>query len=136
MPFPNPETQFPPGQSGNPSGYSRKRRLTDALVKLIEEKGLDDPFVKVGMQEALKGDFKFWAYIFDRIDGKMKDELEIKQKHATEGPLTDDELDGWARSRAGEMPDSAAQSSRLRGTDHEGAVGAGEAPEAPEPETP
>jgi Family of unknown function (DUF5681) len=34
--FPNKSTQFRPGQSGNPSGYSRKRRVAEALAKLID----------------------------------------------------------------------------------------------------
>jgi hypothetical protein len=37
--LPPKSTQFSPGQSGNPSGYSRKRRVCDALTRLI---GVDD----------------------------------------------------------------------------------------------
>jgi hypothetical protein len=77
VPFPNPDTQFKPGQSGNPDGHSKKRRLTSALIKAIETKGLDDPFVMVGLKEALKGNFRFWAYIFDRVDGKVTDKLDV-----------------------------------------------------------
>ena len=82
MPFPNPDTQFSKGQSGNPAGSSRKARLTTALIKLIDEKGLDDRFVKAGMDAALAGDFAFWKYIFDRIDGPIKSE-----EDASEGTL-------------------------------------------------
>ena len=34
--FPNPATMFRPGQSGNPAGYSRKRRISDAVAELID----------------------------------------------------------------------------------------------------
>ena len=65
---------FPPGQSGNPAGYSSRRRLADALIKAIEALRLDDALVQVGLREALKGDFRFWSYIFDRVDGKVSDQ--------------------------------------------------------------
>ncbi len=65
------EHRFKPGITGNPNGSSRKRRLTEALIKLIEEKGLEDPLVKVGAAAAMKGDFRFWSYIFDRVDGPI-----------------------------------------------------------------
>lgn len=71
MPFPNESTQFQPGQSGNPDGYSRGRRLTDALIKHFEDKGIHNQFVETGTTEALGGDFNFWKYIFERIDGKI-----------------------------------------------------------------
>ena len=72
MPFPNPDTQFSKGQSGNPSGRPSKARLTEALLKLLDDESLDGRFVKAGMNAALAGDFAFWKYIFDRIDGPIK----------------------------------------------------------------
>jgi hypothetical protein len=81
---PNPELHpenlrpVKPGEVRNPKGSSSKQRLTTALIKLIEEKGLDDPFVQVGMKAALKGDFRFWQYIFERVDGKMPDKLKVE----------------------------------------------------------
>jgi hypothetical protein len=72
MPFPNKETQWKPGQSGNPAGYSKKRRgLTDEIIRLVEEKGLEDALVRAGVAAALRGDFNFWRYIFERIDGPL-----------------------------------------------------------------
>jgi hypothetical protein len=41
VPFPNPDTQFKPGQSGNPGGHSSGRRLASAIIRLLDEKGLD-----------------------------------------------------------------------------------------------
>lgn len=60
-----------PGQSGNPNGSSAKQRLTNKLLKMLDEKGLDEPFLKAGMAAALKGDFAFWKYIYERIDGPI-----------------------------------------------------------------
>lgn len=76
------EHQFKPGQVANPNGSSAKQRMTTALIKAIEKKGLDDPFVQVGLREALKGNFQFWSYIYDRVDGKMPP---AKEPDATEG---------------------------------------------------
>ena len=67
MPFPNESTQFKPGQSGNPAGYSNSRRLTARLRDMLK----DEEFVRVGISEALSGDFNFWKYIFECIDGPI-----------------------------------------------------------------
>ena len=43
-PTPKPENlrpPWPPGTSGNPAGYSRGRRISDAIERLIEEMALD-----------------------------------------------------------------------------------------------
>ncbi len=105
-PTPKPEnlTPFPPGTSGNAKGSSAKQRLTTALLKLIEEKGLDDPFVQVGMKAALKGDFKFWAYIFDRVDGKISDKLEVKDR-----TLTVDRRDRKPKGKPAEPPPESGE---------------------------
>ena len=72
MPFPNESTQFKPGESGNSAGSSKKQRLTNALIKLLDEKG-EAGFIEAGFTAAVAGDFNFWRYIFDRIDGKIPD---------------------------------------------------------------
>jgi hypothetical protein len=38
----NPETQWKPGQAPNPNGYSRGRRIADALHRALDKRGLDD----------------------------------------------------------------------------------------------
>ena len=46
-PTPKPENlrpPWPPGTSGNPAGYSRGRRISDAIERLIEEMALDREF--------------------------------------------------------------------------------------------
>lgn len=62
---------FAPGSSGNPSGSSKKARLTAALHRLLDVDGAEDAFAKVGMDEALAGVFKFWRTILDRVDGRI-----------------------------------------------------------------
>jgi hypothetical protein len=64
---------WPKGTSGNPAGSSRKQRLGIALARALEERGLEAQYVKVGLAAALLGDFSFWRYIFERIDGKLPD---------------------------------------------------------------
>jgi len=59
---------WPPGTSGNPAGHSRARRFTDALMKLIEGSEQPEKFIKVGWDAALKGDFRFWSYLYDRLE--------------------------------------------------------------------
>jgi len=46
-PTPKPENlrpPWPPGTSGNPAGYSRGRRVSDTVERLIDEKALDRDF--------------------------------------------------------------------------------------------
>ena len=46
-PTPKPENlhpPWPPGTSGNPASYSRDRRISDAIERLIEEMALDREF--------------------------------------------------------------------------------------------
>ncbi len=46
-PTPKPENlrpPWPPGTSGNPAGYSRGRRVSDTIKRLIDEKALDRDF--------------------------------------------------------------------------------------------
>jgi hypothetical protein len=70
---PNPEPHlenlkpFQPGQSGNPAGSSRKARLTARLKELLD----DEEFLKVGIAQAMDGNFLFWRHIFDRVDGQV-----------------------------------------------------------------
>jgi hypothetical protein len=64
-------TQWKPGQSGNPAGSSQKQRLTNLLIRTLEENGLAASFVRVGVEAAVAGDFNYWRYIFDRVDGRI-----------------------------------------------------------------
>ena len=55
-PTPKPENlrpPWPPGTSGNPAGYSRGRRISDAIERLIEEMALDREFGSTAIAMAL-----------------------------------------------------------------------------------
>jgi hypothetical protein len=66
-----------PGQSGNPAGYSRGRRLADTLVALIDETGADKALMRVMLRKALEGDPRFMQMVLDRVDGKVAQKLEL-----------------------------------------------------------
>lgn len=68
---PSPATGWKPGESGNPSGYSRGRRLTDSIFKALEDGGKWEEFARVGLNAALAGDFQYWREILNRIDGPI-----------------------------------------------------------------
>lgn len=78
MPFPNPETQFKPGVSGNPAGTSKRRRMADrlydALEKMIIEKDIDtgDLLIEEWLRKLVdSGDTEGIKAIFDRTDGPL-----------------------------------------------------------------
>jgi len=70
MPFPNPATQFKPGQSGNAPGYSRARRFTDRLLKLIEDRDADGKIAEMWLAAILAGDFRYFKEFIDRTEGR------------------------------------------------------------------
>lgn len=88
MPFPNPDTQFKPGQTGNPTGYSRARRISAMVEQLIDEHGLTREFALTWIAKALgreellldkktgearKPEFAWFASLIDRVEGKVPD---------------------------------------------------------------
>lgn len=94
--------QFKPGQSGNPNGYSRGRRITDRLCKIIEEKCLDETIALTWLGAALgdddllegrKPNAAFFAMLIDRLEGKV-----AEAEKAPEVPF--EQVVGEARKRA------------------------------------
>ena len=73
-----------PGEVRNPKGYSRKRRLTDALIKKFEDEVFNDEFIMAGINEALKGNFLFWKHVFDCIDGPIPEQIGLKHEVSDE----------------------------------------------------
>lgn len=71
---PSPATRFRPGQTGNAKGSSRKAQdraeFTAALTKLLAEKGAAGKFLQAGWDAAVAGDFQFWRYLWERLEGK------------------------------------------------------------------
>ena len=63
----------------NRSGRPKGRSMQDALRKLLEDEvtgeKLCDALVKSAIDRALKGDFRFWQEIINRIDGKVPNRI-------------------------------------------------------------
>ena len=71
--------EFKKGQSGNPGGRPKGVSLQSALRERLAagESGdkLVESLVNVALREALRGDFRFWNSIIERVDGKVADRL-------------------------------------------------------------
>lgn len=98
-----------PGQSGNPRGSSKKMLFTAALKRKLRTapRKLTDEFVEAGYQAALGGDFQFWRYLYERIDGPMpKDEPEpeLTAEAIAEMESVDARLDECESEDAQEAP--------------------------------
>jgi hypothetical protein len=62
---------WPKGVSGN-AGRSAKKPLQIALEAELDAKPeLLRAMVQKGLKMALEGDFRYWAAIWDRLDGKV-----------------------------------------------------------------
>jgi hypothetical protein len=63
----------------NLGGRPKGRSLQDHLRKLIEDEvtgeKLCDALVKSAIDRALKGDFRYWKEIMERIDGKVPNRI-------------------------------------------------------------
>jgi hypothetical protein len=110
---------FKPGQTGNPKGYSKGRRLHGELWRLIEERNALEPLATVWLTKALQGNFPFFRELLKRIDGptlaeEMKLDLLREKLEGNKSGLDLAELVGraeqWAierkREREAESPDS------------------------------
>lgn len=87
-PTPNPGNlrPFAPGQSGNPAGHSRARRVTAALMALIDERGGERKLAEMWLDAAEAGDFKFFKELLDRVEGKLAPGGGGDEADATEAP--------------------------------------------------
>lgn len=96
MAFPNEQTQFQPGQSGNPNGRPpgtqnsavRLRRLLDAVQKAKHPVTKEEQeFTTLELMDAalitraLKGDVQAYREILDRFEGKVP----TKNEHSGPG---------------------------------------------------
>lgn len=96
MPIQNEElNQFKPGESGNPSGRPRgTKNLSTILREMLQEeievdvngnkekKTLSDVLVRKLIQKANSGDVRALTEIFDRTEGKAKQEIDQKTEHS------------------------------------------------------
>ena len=69
-----------PGESGNPKGRPKGTGLADRLRAILEKDDgrVADALVASATKAALKGDFRFWKEIVDRVDGPIKQRVEAE----------------------------------------------------------
>jgi hypothetical protein len=67
------EHLFKPGQSGNPNGRPSTKKFTDKIRQALEKNDGEmlRAMVNVACQRALKGDFRYFKEIIDRVEGKV-----------------------------------------------------------------
>jgi hypothetical protein len=83
MPFPNPDTQFKPGDGwrGNPGGRPRKAPITDLIRQALDRREIDgkplpggktvaETLAEVMLAQAIGGRFSFAKEVLDRLEGK------------------------------------------------------------------
>jgi uncharacterized protein DUF5681 len=90
---------FLPGQSGNPKGRPHTKGLLTALRHKVAEIGLDgrtieEQLVEVLVQEALSGQHPLPAVemIFDRLEGRARQQIEVADVTRELREKSDDEL--------------------------------------------
>lgn len=66
-----------PGESGNPKGRPKGTSITDRLRKIVERDDgkVADALAQAAAKAALKGDFRFWNAILDRLEGPVPQRL-------------------------------------------------------------
>jgi hypothetical protein len=111
------DRRFKPGEVHNPKGYSRGRRLTARLLALFKSKDADGAFLNVGLKEALKGDFRFWSYIYDRIDGKPTSRTDEAMVRIAAKNADADKAEGTLASMVGDAEKRARKRKRNRKVD-------------------
>ena len=69
--------QWKPGQSGNPQGRVSAHKLSRQLVAALNanDGALVNALIQVALTRALKGDFRFFKEIWDRLEGKVPDRI-------------------------------------------------------------
>jgi hypothetical protein len=104
-------TRWKPGQPGNPNGYSRGRRTTDAILRLIAEKGAEEAIARVWLKALLEGDFRFFKEFLDRTEGKTPETVNIKTHDDL--PPADPDIDAKAAEVLKELGIARATDSPL-----------------------
>ena len=64
------------GQTGNPAGSSKGRRISAELNRLIDEKKAIPLLAEVWLSKALEGKFPWFEMLLDRIDGPPLGDME------------------------------------------------------------
>lgn len=107
----NPENLRPPwkpGESGNPKGRPKGRSITDRLRQIVEQDDgkVADALAKAATKAALKGDFRFWQEILNRLEGAVP----VKQITASFDPasMSEEELDAFIQEAEHALGDGSA----------------------------
>ena len=95
------EHQFKPGQSGNPKGKPKGPHLTTELKRQLAEidpksgKTLYALFVKAGIVNSMKrgGNVGLFREIYNRVEGKVPDNVNVKGVNPLADALNDDDED-------------------------------------------
>jgi hypothetical protein len=114
--FPNPETQFKKGASGNSAGYSRGRRQIDDLIELIGLEKSERDISRIWLQNILDGNFAFLKEYLDRRDGKVASSIEISDKPQVDWAAIDNECDTPPRQAVDPKGAKPVPSSRKAGS--------------------
>ena len=91
--MPREDTQFKPGQSGNPAGRPKKDFcIPDILRKISDEDGNKDmtkleAVLRVAYQKAAQGDLRAIQFIAERLEGKPHQSTSVKAEVVQESPL-------------------------------------------------
>ena len=90
---------FMPGQSGNPNGRPPTTGLLNALKKTVSQvvddgRSVAEHLVDALIKEAFEGKHRMAAlsYIFDRMEGRPRQQLDVKDISADLADRTDEEL--------------------------------------------
>jgi len=71
------DTKWKPGQSGNPNGRPKKENcLTDILKSKVDAEDLAERLINA----ANNGDMTAMKYIYDRIDGRPRESVDIDSR--------------------------------------------------------
>jgi hypothetical protein len=114
---------FLPGQSGNPSGRAPSKGLINSLKLKILEVGpdgrtIEELLVEALIQEAFIGKNRMaaLAYVFDRLEGTPRRQIDLKNVTDDLRTRTDEELQhfllhgAWPESRDGQETENGQNS--------------------------
>ena len=67
------------GETGNSNGRPKTKPLTDELKRLLAANDYQalKALMAVGLRKALKGDYRYWQEILNRIDGKVLEQMDF-----------------------------------------------------------
>jgi hypothetical protein len=72
------DTRWKPGQSGNPNGRPPKgQSLTEILKEKVNPEDVAEKLIQLAIE---KEDMTALKYIYDRIDGRPKESVDLNQK--------------------------------------------------------